>query len=62
MESSAPQTAVRLSCAHNIGTSSCHMGRIEVFNRNAMHVGSAQRGAWGSVCGHYGPYFLARGW
>jgi hypothetical protein len=50
---SAPQVPVRLSCAHNFGTDSCHMGRVEVFNPNALHVGSQTRGTWGSVCGHY---------
>ena len=52
-ERSMPQTPVRLSCAHNYGTQSCHMGRIEVFNPAALHVGSQTRGSWGSVCGHY---------
>lgn len=52
-ERSAPQTPVRLSCTHNHGTDSCHMGRIEVFNPQAMHENSPQRGAWGSVCGHF---------
>ena len=52
-ERSMPQTPVRLSCAHNYGTQSCHMGRIEVFNPAALHVGSQTRGTWGSVCGHY---------
>ncbi len=52
-ERSAPQTPVRLSCTHNHGTDSCHMGRIEVFNPQAMHENTAQRGTWGTVCGHY---------
>lgn len=48
-ERSAPQVPVRLSCAHNMGTQSCHMGRIEVFQPTAMHVGSNVRGTWGTV-------------
>jgi hypothetical protein len=44
---------VRLSCTHNYGTSSCHMGRIEVFNPSALHVGSSGAGTWGTVCGHW---------
>ena len=52
-ERSAPQTPVRLSCTHNHGTDSCHMGRIEVFNPTASHMNSQQRGTWGTVCGHW---------
>jgi hypothetical protein len=52
-ERSAPQVPVRLSCTHNVGTDSCHMGRIEVFNPQAVHIGSSVRGSWGTVCGHW---------
>ena len=50
---STPVHPVRLSCAHNLGTASCHMGRIEVFQPAALHIGSAGSGTWGSVCGHW---------
>ncbi len=36
---------VRLGCAHNVGTGSCHQGRIEVLHP-ATNV-------WGEVCGHW---------
>ena len=36
---SAPQVPVRLSCAHNFGTDSCHMGRVEV--RGTLCLGGA---------------------
>jgi hypothetical protein len=52
-ERSAPQVPVRLSCTHNHGTDSCHMGRMEVFNPQAVHENNAQRGTWGTVCGHW---------
>ena len=52
-ESSAPVVPVRLSCTHNYGTSSCHMGRIEVWAPAARHVNSNQVGTWGTVCGHW---------
>jgi hypothetical protein len=52
-ESSTPHTPVRLSCSHNYGTGSCHMGRIEVFQPNALHIGGTGHGTWGTVCGHY---------
>jgi hypothetical protein len=29
------------------------MGRIEVFNPQAMHENNPQRGTWGTVCGHW---------
>ena len=45
---SSPQVPVRLSCVHNYGTGSCHMGRIEVYNRNALHVNSPGQGTWGT--------------
>ena len=50
---SATQAPVRLSCTHNYGTGSCHMGRIEVYAKNALHTGGSGTGTWGSVCGHY---------
>ena len=28
-------------------------GRIEVWQPNALHVNSGQRGTWGTVCGHW---------
>eukprot|EP01045_Picozoa_sp_COSAG04_P009103 COSAG04_NODE_519_length_13169_cov_10.968248_8_plen_120_part_00 len=51
VERSTPNTPVRLSCVHNSGAggSTCHMGRIEVWNRNALHVGSSGLGTWGTV-------------
>jgi hypothetical protein len=52
-DTGTPQTPVRLTCTHNFGTSSCHMGRIEVFNPNARHVGTSGAGTWGTVCGHW---------
>ena len=42
--SAEPPTA-RLACSHNVGTGSCHQGRIEV-----LHPSS---GVWGSICGHW---------
>ena len=51
-ERSAPQRPVRLSCVHH-GTTNCHMGRIEVFNQNTLHLTSRERGSWGTVCGHW---------
>ena len=50
-ESSAPQVPVRLSCTHTYGSSSCHMGRIEVWAPQARHLNSNQIGTWGTVCG-----------
>jgi hypothetical protein len=29
------------------------MGRIEVFNKNAVHLETTGAGTWGTVCGHY---------
>ena len=45
-EMSAPQRPVRLSCTHNFGTDSCHMGRIEVWAPHAQHSNSNQMGTW----------------
>ena len=47
---SMPQVPVRLSCTHNYGTDSCHMGRIEVFNPSARHLMTTGTGTWGTVC------------
>ena len=44
-----PLTPVRLSCTHTFGTDSCHMGRIEVFNPGARHLGFSGIGTWGTV-------------
>ena len=47
---SMPQTPVRLSCTHNQDTDSCHMGRIEVYQPNAVHLTGRGRGTWGTIC------------
>lgn len=54
---STPTLPVRLSCTHNAQAGQdgpgCHMGRVEVYNRNALHADGHSRGTWGTVCGHY---------
>lgn len=41
----ADPPTVRLGCAHNVGTGSCHQGRIEVLHPTTN--------VWGEVCGHW---------
>jgi hypothetical protein len=54
---STPTRPVRLSCTHNTQAGQqgpgCHMGRVEVYNRNALHPDGHSRGTWGTVCGHF---------
>ena len=56
-ESSMPMMPVRISCTANSQVTSsgaaCHMGRLEVYNRDAMHSTSTEVGTWGTVCGHW---------
>ena len=50
-EHSAPYLPARLSCTHESQTSSCHMGRLEIYNPSAMHAAGRGEGTWGTVCG-----------
>ena len=49
VERSQPVHPVRLSCVHDSQTSSCHMGRVEVWNQIAKHPDGHTEGSWGTV-------------